>query len=267
MQLKISASFLVSSILLVVKTNAYSAPKGHDFIAPKATDQRSPCPGLNTLANHGYLPRNGMNFTVTQIMDAAVAGFNLNWDAILVAAKFGLLSGGDAGTFETMSLGPLALHNLVEHDASISRNDFGPDGTGDNVHFNETTFATLANANPGKDYYDPVAAGQVQRDRLAHSIATNPNVTNTAKEFKLRSRESAMYLSIFGDPLTGIAPKKFVQIFFREERLPFAEGWTKPKTFITAATLSPISHIIQNASEWTATSSCEPLILGPGVVF
>jgi hypothetical protein len=104
----------------------------------------------------------------------------------------------------------ICSHNLVEHDASISRNDFGPDGTGDNVHFNETTFATLANANPGKDYYDGVAAGQVQRDRLAHSIATNPSVVNTAKEFKLRSRESAMYLSIFGDPLTGIAPKKYV---------------------------------------------------------
>jgi hypothetical protein len=50
----------------------------------------------------------------------------------------------------------------------------------------------------------------VQRDRLADSIATNPNVTNTSKEFKLRSRETALYLSIFGDPLTGIAPKKYV---------------------------------------------------------
>jgi hypothetical protein len=103
----------------------------------------------------------------------------------------------------------LLRHNLVEHDASISRNDFG-DGTGDNVHFNETTFSTLANANPGKNYYDPVAAGQVQRDRLAHSVATNPRVVNTNKEFTLRSQESALYLSIFGDPLTGIASKKYV---------------------------------------------------------
>ncbi|KAF7360875.1 HEME-HALOPEROXIDASE domain-containing protein [Mycena sanguinolenta] len=281
MQLKIS-SLIVASVLLVAKANAYATPAGHEFIAPTSTDQRSPCPGLNTLANHGYLPRNGANFTVTQIMDAALGwsvltnpyiqliiyleGFNVNWDGILVAAKFGLLSGSDATTFETMGLGPLALHNLIEHDASISRNDFGPDGLGDNVHFNETTFSTLANANPGKNYYDPVSAGLVQRDRLAHSVATNPNVTNTAKEFKLRSRESALYLSIFGDPLTGIASKEFVQIFFREERLPFAEGWTKPTTLITSDTLDPISKIVQSASNWTETESCEPLVLGSGIV-
>ncbi|KAJ7209448.1 Peroxidase, family 2-domain-containing protein [Mycena haematopus] len=264
MQLKIS-SLIVASVLLVGKADAYAAPAGHEFIAPKSTDQRSPCPGLNTLANHGYLPRNGMNFTVTQVMDAALNGFNVNWDTLLVAAKFGLLSGSDATTFETMSLGPLALHNLVEHDASISRNDFG-DGTGDNVHFNETTFSTLANANPGKDYYDPVAAGLVQRARLAHSVATNPNITNTAKDCKLRTRESALYLSIFGSPVTGIAPKEFVQIFFREERLPFAEGWSKSKTLITSDTLSPIGKIVQNASDWTETTFCEPLVLGPGIV-
>jgi hypothetical protein len=104
---------------------------------------------------------------------------------------------------------PTARHNIVEHDASISRNDFG-DGTGDNVHFNETTFAVLANANPGKDYYDPTSAGEVQQTRLAHSIATNPLLVNTRKEFVLRSRESGLYLSIFGSALTGIAPKKYV---------------------------------------------------------
>ena len=31
----------------------------HQYIAPGATDQRGVCPGLNTLANHGYISRNG----------------------------------------------------------------------------------------------------------------------------------------------------------------------------------------------------------------
>ncbi|KAJ6495514.1 hypothetical protein DFH09DRAFT_856733, partial [Mycena vulgaris] len=80
------------------------------------------------------------------------------------------------------------------------------------------------------DYYNTTAAVQVQRDSLAHSVATNPFVVNTGKGFKLPSRESALYLSIFGDPLTGVVPKKYVKrwdIFFRE-RLPIAEGWKKP---------------------------------------
>lgn len=32
----------------------------HAFKAPSATDQRGPCPGLNAMANHGYMPHNGI---------------------------------------------------------------------------------------------------------------------------------------------------------------------------------------------------------------
>ena len=32
----------------------------HAFQAPKSTDQRGPCPGLNALANHGYISRTGV---------------------------------------------------------------------------------------------------------------------------------------------------------------------------------------------------------------
>ncbi|KAJ7608015.1 Cloroperoxidase [Mycena polygramma] len=264
MQLNFS-SLVIASVLFVTTTVAWSDPHGHAFIPAKATDARSPCPGLNALANHGYLPRDGRNFTIATLMDGSLAAFNLDWAPILVAAKFGVLARDDVNSFDKLSLDALDLHNLIEHDASISRNDFG-DGTGDNVHFNETTFSTLANSNPGKSYYDPASAGAVQRARLAHSVATNPNVTNTRKEFLLRSRESALYLSIMGNPLTGEAPKKFVNIFFREERLPIAEGWKKPATLITVDTLNPLEVVIRNASVWTETQPCEPLRLGPDLV-
>ena len=38
----------------------------HAFIAPGASDLRGPCPGLNALANHGYIARNGY----TNILEA-----------------------------------------------------------------------------------------------------------------------------------------------------------------------------------------------------
>ncbi|KAJ6578647.1 hypothetical protein DFH09DRAFT_913831, partial [Mycena vulgaris] len=100
-------------------------------------------------------------------------------------------------------------HNFLEHDASISRNDFG---IGDNMHFNETAFTPLANAKPGVGYYNAVSAGEAQHARVASSIVINPNVTNTAKEFIFRTVESALYLSVMGDPLTGLAPKKPILI-------------------------------------------------------
>ncbi|KAJ7023375.1 Cloroperoxidase [Mycena alexandri] len=236
-----------------------AAQDDHPWIAPTATDVRSPCPGLNTLANHGYLPRTGMNITISQILGAALQGFNVDADAIIQAAKFGLLSGNAP---ETMNLDALSLHNLIEHDASLSRNDFA---LGDNLHFNETVFSTLANSNPGVDFYNTTSAGLVQHARLTDSVARNPNVTNTLKEHLLRSRESSLYLSIMGDPLTGVAPKQFVQIFFREERLPIAEGWTRPTTLIDSTTLAPLESIIRPVSMWVASQACEDLVIGPGL--
>jgi hypothetical protein len=50
----------------------------------------------------------------------------------------------------------------------------------------------------------------VQRDRLADSVARNPDVVNTKKEFQLRTRETGLYLSIFGSGLSGLAPKEYV---------------------------------------------------------
>ncbi|KAJ6582238.1 Cloroperoxidase [Mycena capillaripes] len=232
----------------------------HGWIAPTATDVRSPCPGLNTLANHGYLPRTGKNITIPMILNAASDALNVNADTILPFAKFGLLSGDED---VSLNLDALKLHGLLEHDASISRGDAA---LGDNLHFNETLFMVLADANPGVDYYNVTSAGQVMRARLADSLANNPNVTSTPKEFILRSGESAAYLSVMGDPLTGVAKKEFVQIFFREERLPVAEGWKKSTTPSTAQNSQALANKILQVANDSPTQMCEPLILGPQLI-
>lgn len=43
-------------------SNIVSVTGIHAFLAPDfaAGDQRGPCPGLNALANHGYIPHNGI---------------------------------------------------------------------------------------------------------------------------------------------------------------------------------------------------------------
>ncbi|KAJ7246044.1 Chloroperoxidase, partial [Mycena rebaudengoi] len=204
-----------------------------------------------------YLPRDGKKISIPMILKAASEGFNMEEDTILIPAKIGLLSGPDP---TTLNLDALKLHNLIESDASLSREDFA---LGDNLHFNETIFRTLANSNPTVDYYNITSAGQVQHERLAVSLATNPNITNTPKEIQARSGASAFYLSVMGDPVTGVAPKKFVNIFFKEERLPIAEGWKKPTTRITLATVFPLLAAIQEAANSEATQLCEAPVLGP----
>ncbi|KAF5354416.1 hypothetical protein D9758_010761 [Tetrapyrgos nigripes] len=229
----------------------------HQWIAPGPNDLRGPCPGLNTLANHGFLPRDGRNLNMSVILDAGFNGYHMQPDGLALAVKAATFTTDDPLTF---TLDDIKLHGTIEHDASLSRNDFA---LGDNVHFNETIFTTLADSNPGVDYYNTTSAGQVQQKRLADAEIANPNITNTVKEFTIRSRESAFYLSVMGNPLTGVAPKKFVQIFFREERLPIAEGWRRSDTPINGSTLGPLSDAIAEQSHWTTSGGCPWIRAGP----
>lgn len=45
----------------------------HAFKAPGPNDQRGPCPGLNAMANHGYLPHNGIA-TIDQFIEGTGKG-------------------------------------------------------------------------------------------------------------------------------------------------------------------------------------------------
>jgi hypothetical protein len=45
----------------------------HKFVAPGPTDQRGPCPGLNAMANHNYMPHNGIA-TIQQFIEGTEKG-------------------------------------------------------------------------------------------------------------------------------------------------------------------------------------------------
>lgn len=51
----------------------------HRFIAPVLGDLRGPCPGLNSLANHGYIARNGLT-NLFEAINAAVKVFGFGFD-------------------------------------------------------------------------------------------------------------------------------------------------------------------------------------------
>ncbi|KAI3621361.1 hypothetical protein WG66_014481 [Moniliophthora roreri] len=185
-------------------------------------------------------------------------GYHIEPAALILAAKVGLTTSPEP---ETFTLDNLKQHRVIEHDASLSRQDFA---IGDNLHFNEAIFETLANSNPGSNVYNVTSAGQVQQARLADSLARNPNVTNSQTEFGIRSFESALYLSVMGNGSAGVAPKSFVQTFFREERLPIEEGWKRPSSPIEVASLDQVADLIAQGSNWNATDECFTIPLGSG---
>ncbi|EPQ54008.1 Cloroperoxidase, partial [Gloeophyllum trabeum ATCC 11539] len=85
---------------------------------------RSPCPALNALANHGYLPRSGTKIHFRQLARALHDVYHLSYplSAFLASAAFVAL-----GQFSDLSLGDLCRHNHIEHDASLAHRDAAPE--------------------------------------------------------------------------------------------------------------------------------------------
>ncbi|KAJ7234158.1 hypothetical protein C8J57DRAFT_1531925 [Mycena rebaudengoi] len=130
--------------------------------------------------------------------------------------------------------------SLTEHDASLSRSDFG---FGDHVKFNETI------------YYDTTSAGQMMHQRLAYSLPpsrrqSTPSRSSSSALASPHSTSASLAIPSLVSRL-NTPSARFVQIFFREERLPIAVGWKKPKALIARVTLVPIENAIRKASEWT----------------
>ncbi|KAE9403079.1 Cloroperoxidase [Gymnopus androsaceus JB14] len=215
---------------------------------PGEGDLRGPCPFLNALANHNYLPHNGKDITISQVLDTSKKGFNVEPDVLGLFAKLALIT---SANYTVFSLTDINLHDCIETDASLSRADAFTNAN--NLGFNETIYQTLASSNPGVDYYNVTSAGAVMKARLADSVATNPELVNGDKEITFRATESALYLIVLGNPDSGVAPKKFVDVLFSEERIPYDEGWAAPSVPINGSVVGPIAGSVMNASQWVAT--------------
>ena len=91
------------------------------YAAPGAGDSRSPCPGLNAMANHGIIPRDGRNVPFNALITAIRQTYNIDSPlATLLAYGAADLLQRDHKT-GTMDLSDVNVHNVIEHDASFCR--------------------------------------------------------------------------------------------------------------------------------------------------
>ncbi|RDW75389.1 hypothetical protein BP6252_06531 [Coleophoma cylindrospora] len=174
----------------------------HEYMLPNYTagDVRGPCPGLNTLANHNYLPRNGFA-TMRQYIEAPNKVWGMGKDISTILAVYGtalggnLVSlnpgvsmGGQSDVAESKNLldnlggllgaprGLSGTHNVFEVDASPTRNDLY-DPIGNNNDLNMTYFKQLYDLQ--KDAEDPNYTIDVMFEhavnRWYQDVAWNPN--------------------------------------------------------------------------------------------
>ncbi|KAJ4312142.1 hypothetical protein N0V84_010078 [Fusarium piperis] len=227
-------------------------------------DLRGPCPLINSLANHGYLPRDGRNVRVEEFLagmdtvglskalgavfanpifnERAPSQFHNDpvpqrtflqsvWHTISnpwsIFGKFGMRTPGQEDTegHRVLNLDQLALPNVVEHDISLTRRDHQQ---GDNrTPQKDLIEDMLASAKDGK-VITAQDLGDLRKRRIERQKTDNPGCQYGAFEHDLSCAEIALVLNVIGNG--SEVPCDYARAFFLEERLPVKEGWKRKTT-------------------------------------
>ncbi|KAI1063581.1 hypothetical protein LB506_005869 [Fusarium annulatum] len=199
-----------------------------EWIAPTPDASRGPCPGLNTLANHGYIPRDGKNITLDILKDGMLTGYNIeNLDAVILFTQAIKTSPKYPNT-RSFDLADLGRHNILEHDISLSRSDaFFADPN----PFNETVWAESLTYFPD-DLITVEQVAKARMGRLATSKKTNPEHSLSTLADGFSWGEMASFFEIMADGTTGTVEKKFIEYWLKNERMPTEIGWQRRPTIM-----------------------------------
>lgn len=181
---------------------------------------RSPCPGINVLANHGYLPRSGKNIDLPTLQNAVADAYNYapnTFDDIFAEVQSLMLS--TTGNISTFNLADVAKHGYMEFDGSLSRNDFY---FGDNLHFDPKIWATMSQwmaldevtQDPMSKYVTVESAAKARAARVADAMKANPTFNASALEVMGSPGTTALWLTTLWDDSVEAAPKEWVKSFF-----------------------------------------------------
>ncbi|KAI1865624.1 hypothetical protein JX265_007947 [Neoarthrinium moseri] len=166
----------------------------HAFQPPnfRKGDQRGPCPGLNALANHGYIPRDGV-VGFLDLIESVNTVYGMGVDLITVLSVMGTVGvgnplslnpgfsiGGETSKVSNILGNLLGLlgtpqglygsHNWIESDSSGTRDDLYV--TGNAWTMNMTLFLDIYNSIDGALTMENIGARASQR--FDESIGINP---------------------------------------------------------------------------------------------
>lgn len=230
------------------------SPRRGDYAPPTPNDLRSPCPSLNALANHGYLPRDGRNVRASDFLNGlsqlglgSFLAYTLthpvflersqrdtkarsSWWSIIsnpfahAFAAFGMRESGqeDSEGVACLNLDQLALHNVVEHDVSLTRRDFAQ---GDNLAPQPDLIEELLASSINGETITMDDFIKLRRRRYEQQKADNPKLEFQGIQVQITCGEVAMILKVFGNG--NEVPVNYVKALFQDERLPRGEGWSR----------------------------------------
>jgi hypothetical protein len=224
----------IGNLLSSLKPASADDPRFTDFHPAGSGDVRSPCPGLNSLANHGFIHHDGRNMTIPHLIKGLAEGLNMGADFTVAIAGAGLLSSPNplGGSFD---LDDLSQHNFpIEHDASISRQDAA---LGNDQPFYDPNWQQYIRIFDGMTVTDIPTASKAKFTRYNDSLTKNPQFVYGLREAVLSYGENSLYLQTMADPISGKAYLSYVRSLFEQEKLPYALGWRPSAAPITLVSL------------------------------
>ncbi|KAI8047709.1 Chloroperoxidase [Gilbertella persicaria] len=172
----------------------------------KETDLRSPCPMLNTLANHGFIARDGRNiksddlFNALMLMGAppiVTVGFlkyaYTTFSEPSPVSFFSQFSGSDG-----LDLDRLKIHNIIEHDVSLTRQDTALDPAGLPQPDYIQRMSRLAKYKHHQHIFTRQDENDARKLRWLESIRDNPWVHLSLFHQFASSTECSLLMDIIG---------------------------------------------------------------------
>ncbi|KAH6899513.1 Chloroperoxidase [Coprinopsis sp. MPI-PUGE-AT-0042] len=198
---------------------------GHGFCPAQKGDSRSPCPALNTMANHGFISRSGKKLGAWEITQGLKACYGLTtpFAMFLSYTTFFLLRKNPLGSIDLYEIGK---HGPVEHDASLVHHDTPAGEEYAPIAIDlKLVDEVVADAQTTTLYSaEDVGRSRVRREKLSPPLSP--------KSAEIARGEVAIILDVWekkvGDKKG--APIEWIKQWLSEERLP--EGWSaKPRSF------------------------------------
>ncbi|TBU52498.1 Cloroperoxidase [Dichomitus squalens] len=187
------------------------------YVAPEAGASRSPCPGLNALANHGILPRDGKNIKFADLPAAIRKAYNMSHPfSILLPRQAAQLLNRDPAS-DSFDLSDLSVHNMIEHDASFCRKDIYYDP----LQSTEDASAIDVLLSSGPQTLAAADLSNFLGKRRVECRKNNPQFSLSLGQKFIGSTNAAFILKVFGGVVADL------RAFLGEERLP--DGW-EPRT-------------------------------------
>ncbi|KAF2167249.1 hypothetical protein M409DRAFT_22676 [Zasmidium cellare ATCC 36951] len=149
----------------------------HAWRAPGPNDQRGPCPGLNALANHGYLPRNGVG-SILDFITATNTVYGMGLDLSVILAAYGAVFDGalplgwSIGGGVHTGIG--GSHGHYETDNSPMRADLNQYGSNTRLVLGQFQEFFDLQPDAATANYDIDVLSQFRGIRFNESIAKNP---------------------------------------------------------------------------------------------